>query len=144
MGEPTGSDEPLVLAANQAFYDAFAEGDLDALDALWAKGVPVACIHPGWDALYGRKEVMASWRSILSGDHAPEVTCLEPTAHLLGDTALVICGESIDDHYLIATNVFVREDGRWKLCHHQAGPVSGQRPEGRPRRRALPKPGLLN
>jgi ketosteroid isomerase-like protein len=143
MGEPTGSDELLVLAANEAFYDAFTGGDLDALDALWAERAPVACIHPGWDALYGREEVMESWRAILGGDHAPDVMCLNPTAHVLGDAAVVICSESINDNNLIATNVFVREDGRWKICHHQAGPVSGQRPEGQ-RRRARPNPGMLN
>jgi len=144
MGEPLGSDEAQVLDANEAFYDAFADGDLDALDALWAERASVACIHPGWDALYGREEVMASWRAILSGERAPEVVCLDPTVHLYGDTAVVICGEAIDEHFLIATNVFVREDGEWRLCHHQAGPVSGQRPEGRLRRRGQRKAGMLN
>jgi hypothetical protein len=144
MAEPLGTDEDLVLDANEAFYDAFADGDLDALDALWAERASVSCIHPGWDALYGREEVMASWRSILSGERAPEVVCLDPVVQLYGDTAVVICGEAIDEHFLIATNVFVREDGEFRLCHHQAGPVSGQRPEGRLRRRGQRKQGMLN
>jgi hypothetical protein len=41
----------------------------------------------------------------------------------------------------IATNIFVREDGHWKLCHHQAGSVNRQRTEARSR--AKPR-GLLN
>jgi hypothetical protein len=136
-----GSDEPLVLAANQAFYDAFARGDLHALDALLAKRAPVACIHPGWDPLYGRGEILASWKAILSGAGAPEIACVGPSAHLLGESAFVICGESLEGTYLIATNIFVREDGGWKLCHHQAGPVSGRRPPSPSR----PKPkGMLN
>ena len=40
-------DEHAVLAANAAFYRAFAERDVDAMDALWARSIPVACIHPG-------------------------------------------------------------------------------------------------
>jgi ketosteroid isomerase-like protein len=137
-----GSDEPLVLAANQAFYAAFARGDLSAIEGLMAERVPVACIHPGWDALHGRDEVLASLRAILSGSGAPSISCVDPVAHVLGDTAYVICGESLDGSYLIATNIFVREDGVWRLCHHHAGPVSRQRAEARARMK--PKPGLLN
>ena len=47
------SDEEAVLAANEAFYRAFAARDFAAMDALWAAEAPVACIHPGWDALVG-------------------------------------------------------------------------------------------
>jgi len=139
-----GSDETLVLAANQAFYDAFARRDLGALDALWAERAPVACIHPGWDALHGRDEVMASFGAIFRGSGAPAIECVAPIVHVLGDTAFVICGEAIEGAYLIATNIFVREDGRFRLCHHQAGPVSGPRPEAQKKARARPKPGMLN
>jgi hypothetical protein len=34
----------------------------------------------------------------------------------------------IDGSYLVATNLFVRERGRWKLAHHHAGPLA-QAPE---------------
>jgi ketosteroid isomerase-like protein len=117
------SDDTLVLAANQSFYDAFARGDLPAIEALWARRAPVACIHPGWDALHGRAEVMASWRSILAGGSGPPVRCTHPTAAVMGDSAYVVCGESIEGAELVATNLFVREDGTWKMVHHQAGPV---------------------
>lgn len=139
-----GSDEPLVLAANQAFYDAFARGDLSALEELLAERAPVACIHPGWDALLGRDEVIASWRAIITSSGAPAITCVGPSAHLLGDTAYVVCREALDGAILIATNIFVREDGAWKLCHHQAGPVSRPQAEPKPRPRSKPKAGLLN
>jgi ketosteroid isomerase-like protein len=116
-------EEELVIAANHAFYDAFARGDLAALDELWAHRAPVACIHPGWDALHGREEVMASFGAILSGGGAPRVRCTRPIASVLGESAYVVCGEAIDGAELVATNLFVREDGAWKIVHHQAGPV---------------------
>ncbi len=128
-----------VLAANHAFYDAFARGDMEAFDALWARDAPVACIHPGWGALHGRDEVMASWRAILNGG-TQRVRCTHPSAHVLGDCAYVVCGETVGggEAELVATNVFCREDGAWKLVLHQAGPVhrrverrakpSGQKP----------------
>ena len=117
------SDEALVLAANQSFYDAFARGDFAAIEALWALRAPVACIHPGWDALHGRDEVIASWRAILSRGSGPPVRCSRPTAVVLGDSAYVVCGEIIDGAELVATNLFVREDGAFRLVHHQAGPI---------------------
>jgi hypothetical protein len=117
------SEEALVISANHAFYAAFARGDLAALEGLWARRAPVACIHPGWDALHGREEVMASFGAILSGGGAPRVRCTRTTASVLGESAYVVCGEAVDGAELIATNVFVREDGAWKLVHHQAGPV---------------------
>ena len=116
-------DEIEILDANTAFYAAFAARDLSALEALWARRAPVACLHPGWSALRGREEVMASWRSILSGD-APVVRCAAATAHVMGSAAFVVCLEHLPGGPpLAATNVFVREGGAWRLCHHHAGPV---------------------
>jgi ketosteroid isomerase-like protein len=113
-----------VLAANQAFYQAFAARDMAGMDSLWAKGVPVACIHPGWNVLRGRELVIASWRSILGSDSSPDVMCGNASAHVLGESAFVICEEQVADDVLIATNVFVRERGGWKLAHHQAAPIA--------------------
>src|SRR5450432_2733470 len=113
-----------VLAANQAFYKAFAARDMAGMDSLWAKGVPVACIHPGWNVLRGRELVIASWRSILGSDSSPDVMCGNASAHVLGESAFVICEEQVADDVLIATNVFVRERGGWKLAHHQAAPIA--------------------
>lgn len=138
------SDESEVLAENEAFYEAFRRGDADAVDALWAKRSPVACIHPGWEPLHGRDKVMGSFRAILRGPHPPQIACERPVATLLGEVAFVICVETLDDSTLVATNVFVREEGAWKLVHHQAGPVSSQRSEPRPRPKAPGSSGMLN
>jgi len=113
-----------VLAANEAFYQAFATRDLEAMEALWATGVPVACIHPGWNVLRGRELVIASWKSILSGENPPDVMCGNASAHVLGESAFVICEEQVAEDVLIATNVFVRERGGWKLAHHQSAPIA--------------------
>ncbi len=113
-----------VLDANDAFYRAFARRDVDAMEALWARRAPVACVHPGWDALRGREEVMESWRAILRGAGSPEIGCSHASAQVLGEIALVICHEHVPGGPLVATNVFVREDGGWRLVHHQASPLA--------------------
>jgi len=113
-----------VLSKNQEFYRAFVNRDMDAMDGLWATDAVVACIHPGWSALRGRAQVIASWRSILASDSSPHVICANASVHLLGDAAFVICEEHVGQDVLIATNVFVREGSAWKLVHHQAAPVA--------------------
>lgn len=113
-----------VLAANQSFYKAFAARDFAGMEALWATDVAVACIHPGWNALRGRDLVIASWRSILGSENSPDVMCGNASAHVMGESAFVVCEEQVADDVLIATNVFVREHGNWKLAHHQASPIA--------------------
>ncbi|MCC7017004.1 MAG: nuclear transport factor 2 family protein [Rhodospirillales bacterium] len=122
------SQRPAVLFANDAFYTAFATGDLAAMDAVWAKRAPVCCIHPGWTALNGRDAIMESWRGILSagpGDRrrTAAIRCVRPEAFLLGDAAWVACYEILPNGVLVATNIFVPEDGAWRMVHHHAGPA---------------------
>ncbi len=109
-----------VLEANEAFYRAFAAHDAAAMERLWAQQHPVACIHPAWDVLDGRKDVVASWQAILDSPGAPEVSCSFAEAHVLGDAAFVVCHEVLPGARLAATNLFVREGGAWKIVHHQA------------------------
>lgn len=114
------SDEEAVLQANQAFYTAFANGDFPAMDALWSAEAPVACVHPGWSPLVGRKDVMASWEALLRGP--PPIRPGPATAFVYDGAAFVLCLELIEQTVLSATNIFVREPEGWRLVHHQAGP----------------------
>src|SRR5437762_9674377 len=75
--------EAEVLSANAAFYAAFARHDVAAMEAIWSSRVDLACVHPGWDALVGRREVLSSWRAILSSLEAPEVECAAAVAHVV-------------------------------------------------------------
>ncbi len=130
------SDDADVLAANAAFYDAFRGDDIAAMDALWSRRAPVACIHPGWPALVGRARVLASWRDIFAAG-APAIQCAAAQAHVLGDVAFVTCSELLAGGQLVATNVFVREEGAWWMVHHHAGPV-GAATESPPTPRRAP------
>jgi len=117
------SAEAEVLVANQAFYDAFSAGDVAAMDALWARQAAVVCLHPGWEILRGRDTVMASWKAILESPGHPRVQPVGAQAFVYGAAALVACYERLQGGLLAATNVFVHEDGRWRLVSHQAGPA---------------------
>jgi ketosteroid isomerase-like protein len=121
-----------VLEANEAFYRAFAGRDLPAMEAIWARAAPAACIHPGWDVLDGREEVLRSFRALLESGAAPRVRCTLAQAHLLGEVAYVTCHEVVDGARLAATNLFVREEGAWRICHHQASQIAPGQARARP------------
>lgn len=113
------------LVANQAFYDAFAAGDMGAMEEIWAKDASCACAHPGAPLLIGRETVLESWATILAAPQRPEIECFNPIAHVLGDSAYVTCYERLGPGaVLLATNVLVKEqDGRWRMAHHHASPT---------------------
>ena len=117
------TDQDAVLAANLEFYRAFAARDLAAMDALWARRVPVACLHPGWTAIKDREAIIESWAGILSNPDAPRIVCYDEQSFIYGEVALVLCEEELEGGTLAASNFFVREDGVWRIAHHQAGQI---------------------
>ncbi len=117
-----------LLAANAAFYRAFAAGDMEAMTTLWSARRPVACVHPGWPALRGRKLVLESWQVILRSP--PPVTFADAEATLWGDLAMVLCRENVDGTTLVASNLFAREREDWRMVHHQATPLTATPAEG--------------
>jgi len=118
------TDTAAVLDANDAFYRAIREGDLDAMEALWARARPVSCTHPNGPAIFGRAAVMASWRLIL-GHLPPEIHAADPQPIITGQTAMVLCREKIGSAELMASNAWVREDDAWRMVNHQAAHIPG-------------------
>ena len=125
------TDQDAVLAANLEFYRAFAARDLAAMDALWARRAPVGCLHPGWTALTDRDAIIESWAGILSNPDAPRIACFDEFAFLYGNVALVLCEEELEGGILAASNFFVREEGVWRIAHHQAGQIVRRQAERR-------------
>jgi ketosteroid isomerase-like protein len=125
------TDQDAVLAANLEFYRAFSARDLAAMDALWARQTPVACLHPGWSAIKDRDAIMQSWAGILSNPNAPRIACFDEEVFLYGDAALVLCEEELEAGTLAASNLFVREAGEWRIAHHHAGQIVRRQAESR-------------
>ena len=134
-GEQDGGDDA-VLEANAAFYRAFADRDLEAMDRIWAREAPVACTHPAWTVLTGREDVLKSWEGILTNPDAPSIEVRDAVAHRLGETAIVLCREIVEgapiestsgvsiDSSIRKTNVFVLEGGEWRIAHHHASAIA--------------------
>jgi ketosteroid isomerase-like protein len=129
------TDSDAVLAANLEFYHAFTARDVAAMDALWARRAPVACLHPGWTVLTHREAIISSWTAILTSPDAPRIACYDERVMVYGDTALVLCEEELSGGTLAASNLFVREDGGWRIAHHHAGQIVRRQAErGHPSR----------
>lgn len=110
-----------VLFSNEAFYLAFSQKDMAAMDAIWSRNSPVVCVHPGWRRLTDRAEIMNSWRRILENPDQPGMDFLEPLVHDYGAMMLVTCYEALPNGVCLASNGFVYENERWQMVLHHSG-----------------------
>jgi len=119
-------------AANTAFYDAFETMNLDGMAALWLQDDAAYCVHPGGEILRGWPRVRRAWAAVFASTSYIQfiVTNLEVAEH--GDVGVVSCVENVlageaSDHLhggtAVATNVFVRREGRWRMLAHHASPM---------------------
>ena len=133
------SDETAVLAANAAYYRAFATADAAAMSRVWADD-KVSCIHPGWPALVGREPILESYRQIFSNPHQDRIEPRNELVMITGDLARVLCVEFVAGNALATTNLFRRVGNEWLMTHHQASPIAAllEEPESQP------PPGRLN
>ena len=120
-----------VLAANAAFYRAFEDLDLAAMEAVWLNAPYVKCVHPGWSLLTGFGPVMDSWQRIFANTRGMHFELANILAEVVGDLAWVVLMEVIETQtpegiergLVQATNIFQRDGGRWLLIHHHGSPV---------------------
>jgi ketosteroid isomerase-like protein len=129
------SDLEEVEQANARFYRAFETLDLGQMEAVWAHGEYVKCVHPGWPLLIGWEAVRSSWQAIFESAAEMRFTIGEVLAEVMGDLAWVTCTENILSEVrgrvtsVLATNIFERGDGGWRLIHHHASHVVGSAPD---------------
>lgn len=120
-----------VARVHRELYRALEQGDLAAMEALWADDECVRCVHPGGEALVGREAVLASWRAIFASPGTLRVALEDVAVELRGDVAWVSCVERLrqtldDERYesaAAATNLFVRAADGWRLVCHHASPI---------------------
>ena len=120
-----------VVTANQAFYDAFSERDLETLMACWADSDDIACVHPGGTPLSGWDLVRTSWEAIMHSDADFSIAADPVCVSYEDPVATVVCMERFSSHGhggaaradLVATNVFVLGAEGWRMIVHHASPV---------------------
>ena len=140
--DPAGGQE--VIAANAGFYAAFEALDLGAMSLVWSERDPISCVHPGWALVAGRAAVLASWAGIFRGTERIKFSVRDPQVFVGAGVAWVVLieeiqaqqGDKVVHAYAHATNLFVLENGAWRLVHHHAAPTSAPLPAetGAPKR----------
>lgn len=117
-------------AVEAAFYAAFEARSLDAMMAVWAGGDAIACIHPMAAPLDGRAAVAAGWRSMFEAagqfrvqvELAQEIRTAEQVIRIVREY-LAIGEETEPRPPLLATNVYRKEAGGWRMVLHHASPL---------------------
>jgi uncharacterized protein (TIGR02246 family) len=130
-----GTEVDAVASANAALYEAFEAADVERMSAVWDDADPdgVVCVHPGWPAIRGRRDVLRSWTAVMARTDYVQVVLSDVRVSIEGDTAVVTCTENVltsvsdmSGGAIVATNVFRRRPGGWRLQVHHGSPVLGE------------------
>ena len=84
-----------VLAANRAFYDALEALDLGRMEACWADGPGIACLHPGGPWQRGWEEIRSGWEAIFGSTGYIEFEIADAEVTIADPVAWVTCTEVI-------------------------------------------------
>jgi len=119
--------------AEQAFYDAFRNADLNAMRAVWADGEFIECIHPMADRAQGQAAVRDSWRRIFDSGLRIQLTL--SSVNRTQDALLAVHvvyehlnveGRDLQYPPVIATNIYQLVDGGWRMVLHHASPAPAE------------------
>jgi ketosteroid isomerase-like protein len=111
-----------------AFYEAFREGDLTAMERIWDADAGIVCIHPARPPIAGRRAVMQSWADILGATGGVHVR-FDCHSRVQADSLAVhmgleIIGTSDNQPALVTvTNIYGLTAEGWKLHAHHAAPI---------------------
>lgn len=117
-------------AAEAEFYAAFAATDLARMRAVWAQRPDCLCIHPAGLPITGYAPVIASWVDILGNSPPVKLRC-EPISRIEDTDTMVstvyerFAAPGTEGAFtpVLATNVYRRIEGAWKIIVHHASPI---------------------
>lgn len=117
-------------AAEAAFYRAFELGDLEAMMGVWAELPEIRCIHPLGTVLTGSAAIRASWMEIFRAQLPRKFEIDRVNLLAAGDLVVHTVFETISLPLqrqrfppLLATNVYRKFNGAWRMVLHHASPV---------------------
>lgn len=136
----TESQELEVILVNEQFYRAFESLDIREMEKSWATDQPVKCIHPGWEVRSGWAAVRDSWVLIFNNTARISFEITGVNTFLHQQMAWVTCLEQVTTFrdespqvgLVMATNLYLRKNHRWRMIHHHGSPVftrTGRDPE---------------
>lgn len=119
---------PTADAAAEAFYRAFADGDVVTMAEIWLDDTRACCVHPAREPVIGHGPVMDSWREILLEASSFDIS-YHAAVQLDNEDLVVHVGVerlttgSGQVALLSVTNAFRRMPDGWRIVLHHAAPV---------------------
>jgi ketosteroid isomerase-like protein len=117
--------------AEDTFYDALDEGDLNQLLSVWAESDDIVCLLPMHPMIQGRQGVVDEFTHLFSQGHGVSLAI----AHLgwieMDDIAIHQVEETIQDPPpdtpapppFYGTNIYRKDKTGWRLIVHQNAPT---------------------
>lgn len=127
--------------AEDAYYDAIDECDLDGMMAVWEDSEAINCLLPMQPMVQGRKAVRSAWSGLLRPEMRVDVTVHslqwieqgEIAIHLVEETVRLVDQPEHAQPPIYATNIYRRDANGWHLLTHlnaPAPPPPGMVPPG--------------
>lgn len=118
------------VEAEEAFYAAFAGGDLEAMRHIWLPGEQTSCIHPMGDRLLGTHAILKSWETILRNTGGVVIELSDRAIHASGEIAIHTLVENIHSPQqsdqlfrFVVTNIYESGAEGWKMVLHHSSPM---------------------
>lgn len=114
----------------QAFYEAMANADGEAMAELWLDDEDVCCVHPASPRFLGIEAVRASFATVMSNGPlliTPTVKRAIEAAglaiHNVVEEVVVDDGNAQRVLHVVATNAYLKTPAGWKMVLHHASPA---------------------
>jgi ketosteroid isomerase-like protein len=116
--------------AEDAFYDALDEGDLNRLLAVWAETDDICCLLPMHPMIQGRQAVTELFTHLFSQGHGVSLTIThlgwietgDMAIHQVEETILAPAPDAPPLPPFYGTNIFRKDSTGWRLIVHQNAP----------------------
>lgn len=123
--------------AEDAFYDALEEGDLNRLLAVWADSDDICCLLPMYPFIQGRKGIEDVFSHLFSQGHGVELSIVhlnwiqtdDIAIHQVEETIQRVPPDTPPPPPFYGTNIYRKDDGGWRLIVHQNAPTPQPPPE---------------
>jgi ketosteroid isomerase-like protein len=116
-------------AAEDAYYDAIDDQDIDALMAVWEESDEVLCLLPMMPAQRGKSAIRQVWSNLLQPGTALDIEVIhlswiettEMAIHLLEERVRV--PQQTEAQPVYASNIYRKNGQGWHLLMHQNSPT---------------------
>ena len=113
--------------AEEAFYLAFEQCDIEMMMSVWSQDQEISCIHPGGPRLEGFDSIRDSWAQIFSHEQGITFELKQKKVLIEKNIAIHRVIEAISlngklSSEIMATNVYCKTKEGWYMILHHASP----------------------